>query len=80
MFLTHEEVQQLKAVGFDDTQIAEVQLAKTGAVGSAMNWLDLFQKLIANGPQIIAFLKLFGGLFSNVSAPAATDSPTIPPK
>lgn len=63
MQLTHEEVQQLKKAGFDDTHIEDVQTAKAGALQGGQNWLDLFTKLIENGPKIIALIKLFGGLF-----------------
>lgn len=76
--LTHDEVKQLKEAGFDSAHIADVQVAKAGALQGGQDWLALLSKLIENGPQILAFLKLFSGLFGSNVPP--TTPPTIPPK
>ncbi len=61
MKLSKTEVQKLKSAGFDESQVAEIQVAKAEA---GQDWLSIFQKLIEHGPEILSFLKLFGGLFA----------------
>lgn len=79
MQLTNDEVQQLKTVGFSEQQVEAIGAAKAGATQSGMNWIELFAKLIQNGPQLLQLLQLLKNLFGNTS-PAVGGDGAIPPK
>lgn len=64
MQLSQQEVEQLKSAGFSDHDLEGARIIKEKAeVTDGVDWLELFEKLIENGPKIVAFLKLFRGLF-----------------
>lgn len=64
MQLTNKEISQLKAEGYNDNHIEQLQFVKAEAFKAGLNWTSLFTKLIEHGPELIAIVKMFGGLIN----------------
>jgi hypothetical protein len=68
MKLTDQEKQQLQDAGFDNAHVEHVEQAKAHASQKGLNWGDLFNKIVANGPQLYQIVKTLVGIFGPTPA------------